>query len=173
MALITCSDCGAKVSDLAPACPHCGRPKEASQAPGDRYRARPAVLKTTFMVLVFIGFIQAILTMLPHNHPEASPVAAPATAATSNSSPTPHPDPPHTVDEPSGDDGYQSLLANVWVGNELYLRTDHAYIGVIQDIESDHVFPDGTQRDGILVKFANGSIDWIPRKTAQQIYVTK
>jgi hypothetical protein len=26
MALITCQDCGGAVSDLAPACPHCGRP---------------------------------------------------------------------------------------------------------------------------------------------------
>lgn len=26
MALVTCPDCGGEVSDLAPACPHCGRP---------------------------------------------------------------------------------------------------------------------------------------------------
>lgn len=28
MALIECPDCGAQVSDAAPACPHCGRPNQ-------------------------------------------------------------------------------------------------------------------------------------------------
>ena len=30
MALLTCPDCGGKVSDAAPACPHCGRPTQQS-----------------------------------------------------------------------------------------------------------------------------------------------
>ncbi len=29
MPLITCPDCEARISDLAPACPHCGRPADA------------------------------------------------------------------------------------------------------------------------------------------------
>lgn len=29
MALLECPDCGGKVSDLAPACPHCGRPRRS------------------------------------------------------------------------------------------------------------------------------------------------
>ena len=32
MALITCADCAARISDLAPACPHCGRPADAAHA---------------------------------------------------------------------------------------------------------------------------------------------
>lgn len=28
MALITCPDCAARISDLAPACPHCSRPAD-------------------------------------------------------------------------------------------------------------------------------------------------
>ncbi|MDE7229956.1 MAG: hypothetical protein K2N56_05700 [Oscillospiraceae bacterium] len=31
MALITCSECGAQISDLAPACPHCGAPAAVRQ----------------------------------------------------------------------------------------------------------------------------------------------
>ncbi|HPQ69085.1 MAG TPA: zinc ribbon domain-containing protein [bacterium] len=31
MALITCPDCGKEISDAAPACPHCGRPKNIEQ----------------------------------------------------------------------------------------------------------------------------------------------
>lgn len=30
MALIECPDCGAQISDAAPACPHCGRPAAVS-----------------------------------------------------------------------------------------------------------------------------------------------
>lgn len=33
MSLLSCPDCEGKVSDLAPACPHCGRPTETFPAP--------------------------------------------------------------------------------------------------------------------------------------------
>jgi hypothetical protein len=33
MALVTCPDCGREVSDLAPACPNCGRPMAARPSP--------------------------------------------------------------------------------------------------------------------------------------------
>jgi hypothetical protein len=33
MALVTCPDCNGSVSDVAPACPHCGRPNTAAAAP--------------------------------------------------------------------------------------------------------------------------------------------
>jgi hypothetical protein len=74
------------------------------------------------------------------------------------------------TDDPSS---YQSLLANVWPGKPLYSVTDHAYIGNIVDVEDDHLFDDGTTRDGVLVQFANGTSGWVPRKTLQQIYVTR
>jgi hypothetical protein len=69
--------------------------------------------------------------------------------------------------------GYESLIANVWEGNPLYLRTDLSYIGTIVGMERNHVFLDGSEREGVLVQFRNGSVDWIPRKTLQRIYVTK
>jgi hypothetical protein len=33
MALLTCPDCGGKVSDIATACPHCGRPNQPKALP--------------------------------------------------------------------------------------------------------------------------------------------
>lgn len=45
MALITCLDCGREVSDLAPACPNCGRPMAGQEAPdpeeGGQVRKNP------------------------------------------------------------------------------------------------------------------------------------
>ena len=39
MALIECPDCGARISDAAPACPHCGRPNQPVESlKGDRIR---------------------------------------------------------------------------------------------------------------------------------------
>lgn len=35
MALVTCRDCGAQVSNQAPACPKCGRPMAAVKTAGD------------------------------------------------------------------------------------------------------------------------------------------
>lgn len=69
--------------------------------------------------------------------------------------------------------GYQTLVANVWIGKKLYLRTDLTFIGTIIDIAPRHRFPDGTTRPGVLVRFRDGSADWIPRQTLQRIYVTK
>ncbi len=69
--------------------------------------------------------------------------------------------------------GYQGLVANTWEGQELYLKSDCAYIGQIVGIESDHTFPDGTVRDGVLIHFGSGDVDWVPRKAAQLLYVAK
>ena len=41
MALITCPDCETRISDLAPACPHCGRPADADL---DAERVQPIEL---------------------------------------------------------------------------------------------------------------------------------
>ena len=42
MALIKCSECGKKVSDQAPACPHCGNPNIAAPAVPQNPEAAPA-----------------------------------------------------------------------------------------------------------------------------------
>jgi hypothetical protein len=45
MVLLTCEDCGGKVSDLAPACIHCGRPPVAEEVEdGKTLKARAAAL---------------------------------------------------------------------------------------------------------------------------------
>lgn len=69
--------------------------------------------------------------------------------------------------------GYQTLVANVIPGKELFLKSDCTPIGVIVDIASDYAFPDGTERDAVLISFRDGSADWIPRKAAQLLYVTR
>jgi hypothetical protein len=68
---------------------------------------------------------------------------------------------------------YQSLVANVWVGKELFLASDCTPIGTIADVQGDFHFADGTVRDAILVSFADGFAEWIPRKTAQRLYLTR
>src|SRR4030065_2455374 len=58
---------------------------------------------------------------------------------------------------------YKSLIANIWIGTALYLATDKTFIGTVIDINDDHIFPDGTNRRAIRVKFWDGSNSWIPR----------
>lgn len=68
---------------------------------------------------------------------------------------------------------YQSLVANVWPGKELFLASDCNPIGRVVEIQNDYAFPDGTRRDAILISFKDGSADWVPRKTAQLLYLTR
>jgi zinc-ribbon domain len=42
MALVTCPDCGKEISDQAPACPSCGRPREPAGVPVATPVAPPA-----------------------------------------------------------------------------------------------------------------------------------
>lgn len=61
MALLTCPDCGGKVSDIAPACPHCGRPmgieagKPGSPAPAEAGTKCPSCGKTVTPVVTSVG----------------------------------------------------------------------------------------------------------------------
>lgn len=68
---------------------------------------------------------------------------------------------------------YQSLVANVSLGKELFLASDCSPIGRIAAVQDEYRFPDGTTRPAILISFKDGSADWVPRKTAQLIYVTR
>jgi hypothetical protein len=74
---------------------------------------------------------------------------------------------------PASDAGYQSLIANIWPGKKLYLRADKTFIGTIVTAATDHVFEDGTQRDAVLIRFKDGTDDWLPRETVKRIYVTR
>jgi hypothetical protein len=174
MALVTCQDCGRQISGLAVACPSCGRPNRGNRAIWYRdWRSNLFAIKVA-LGLVGTGFVIALLTPSTYTS-EAAPAASTTSESTAAAPLTSPPAPAEALPTRASrqNDDYQSLIANVWVGNKLYLKSDHAYIGVIRDIESDHIFPDGTQRDGILVQFASGDIDWVPRKTAQLIYLTK
>ena len=73
----------------------------------------------------------------------------------------------------SSDAGYQSLVANSWPGKKLYLRTDKTFIGTIVNAQEDHFFEDGTRRDAVLIRFKDGTDDWLPRETVKRIYVTR
>jgi hypothetical protein len=73
----------------------------------------------------------------------------------------------------ASDAGYQSLVANIWPGKKLYLRLDKTFIGTVVNTEDDHTFDDGSQRDGVLVRYPDGSVDWLPRETVKRIYVTR
>lgn len=59
MALITCPDCQASISDAAPACPKCGRPMHAPAAkpPPLPARARPAPKQSIPRLLVLLGLL--------------------------------------------------------------------------------------------------------------------
>lgn len=60
MALVNCPDCGREVSDMAPACLHCGRPQ-----PGDRPPAplpeepQPSAFPPDFLVRICGGLLMA------------------------------------------------------------------------------------------------------------------
>ncbi|MGY4193370.1 OB-fold protein [Bradyrhizobium sp. USDA 4520] len=63
MALITCEECGASISDRAPACPHCGDPRTATEPPHQSIAAAPVAPAKSGMGLgrkLVIGFFGAI-----------------------------------------------------------------------------------------------------------------
>ena len=70
MALVTCPDCQAQISDAAPACPKCGRPMGARpvEPPPVPFQAQPDAVRSagTFFIgggcLLFIAL--AVLGML-------------------------------------------------------------------------------------------------------------
>jgi len=70
-------------------------------------------------------------------------------------------------------DGFQQTRGNIWEGRGLYLKSDLTFIGTIRGVADDHVFDDGTVRDGVLVGFPDGSAMWIPRETVHLLYLTR
>jgi hypothetical protein len=155
MVLERCVECGRQVSTEASACPGCGRHQPARR-PATAYEWTPARIG-----LLVAAMVSAALFVFFSSREQIRSDRAPTTTA------------PVTTPSASNTGGYQSLVANVWVGKPLYLKPDLTYIGEILDVADDHRFDDGTTRQAILVRFAAGSTDWVPRNTAQRIYVTK
>ena len=64
MAIIICPECGAKVSDRAPACPSCGVPLAGSvkMTPIGEYRRRPA-LGVLALIIGLVGIPLGIFTL--------------------------------------------------------------------------------------------------------------
>jgi uncharacterized integral membrane protein len=54
MALITCPDCKAKVSDSAPACPNCGRPSPKERAATESRRSGKIMVALGTIVLLVV-----------------------------------------------------------------------------------------------------------------------
>jgi hypothetical protein len=172
MARLNCPACRSKLPVNASFCPKCGRPVTSFDR--DRERERKVLQWKIGLPLFGLLLIYAqcdknaqdsgtsvsgsALTaepispqapVVPHSAPELSP--PPSTAST---------------------EGYQSLVANIWPGKKLYLRTDKSFIGTVVDA-GEHTFEDGTRRKGVLIRFKDGTDDWLPRETVKQIYVTR
>jgi hypothetical protein len=65
MALLNCPDCGNEVSDQAPACPKCGRPRSAAQATPDAAQVAAPNAPTrksmsSFALVIAIALVVAI-----------------------------------------------------------------------------------------------------------------
>lgn len=77
MALVVCRECGGKVSDSAPACPHCGFPQTSLDSPSIPSYQSPAEVKGKSVrsgclaaVLVVVGLVIVLLVLsnLPRGH---------------------------------------------------------------------------------------------------------
>lgn len=55
MALVTCPDCAAKISDVAPACPHCGRPRDGMTTVLGRANGQHGATKVLSVLLLLVG----------------------------------------------------------------------------------------------------------------------
>ena len=72
---------------------------------------------------------------------------------------------------PEGD--FQTISTNLKPGWQLYTVEGRKPVGLVKTIESDHVFPDGKTREGVLILFTDASENWIPRDEVAKLYVAK
>lgn len=137
MALVKCDECGKEISSTADKCPHCG--------------AKPAIKRGCgcWTLTIIIGICVLVYLFSP---PGKSPryVDSPNIQVPSF---------------PKSKEGGSSkpLLGNIWIGTELYLKSDNKYIGRVTDIESNHLFPNGSKGEGVKIDFAEGGSFWMPR----------
>ena len=174
MALRPCSECGASISSDAKVCPQCGK-----QAPHKKPLSPFAMVVLGGLLLIMLlralpGGGTPVLDS-PSVPPGNQTAAKPNLAGSKPAGPSPAASQPHQeapVIAPSGPQ-WQQLVANLWVGTELYLTTDKSFIGTVTGFANSHVFEDGSTRKAVQIRFKDGSIDWLPRETVQRIYVTK
>jgi len=166
MALLVCPDCKTKVSDRASFCPKCGR----AYTLADHERAWKKNQLKWKIGLPMLGLL--LLLGLWDKNTDDSRTSTSGSAYRAEDIPIAAPE-PSAPSYTGPDAGYQSLIANIWVGTKLYLRIDKSFIGTVVTVEDDHTFPDGTRRAGVLVRYKDGSTDWLPRKMVTRIYVTR
>ena len=81
MALTRCPDCRKQVSDQAPACPHCGRPKSATTSATEKKKESTA--STVLGVIVLTVVIGGVVSMCSSGDDAPSSASKAASAATS------------------------------------------------------------------------------------------
>lgn len=61
-----------------------------------------------------------------------------------------------------------SARGEIWIGVELYRDANcGGPVGAVREIQPDRTFPDGSRRDAVLIRPANGAPDtWLPRDVA-------
>jgi hypothetical protein len=64
MPLITCPDCAKEISDLAPACPNCGRPAIPPQVAADRQKQKKREEANRYNLISWLLFALAVLALL-------------------------------------------------------------------------------------------------------------
>jgi hypothetical protein len=122
MALIKCVDCGQKISDAAPSCPSCGRPKTAAAPVADKNA--PSATRGILSLLFVLFFIGAVVSTCNSSNSSSS-------AASSNPTPPPPPAPdsPATLNDAKALDAKYEIPANSSCGVEAddYLRSIAKY----------------------------------------------
>jgi hypothetical protein len=167
MPLLTCPDCGRQVSDMAPACPGCGRPAvpanyampTRASTPQPKRFPRWIMLMgvTVFVVPIVIGWLSSHSAKTTTERPPEAPTAAMA-------APTEEPDPtkvalikmdtmtavgafafakPNMVDVETNDSGGTALFA-LWGARrmrwaDVYVTTDETTFATVQKDSSEQL----------------------------------
>jgi hypothetical protein len=69
--------------------------------------------------------------------------------------------------------GFLETSANINPSWRLYTVAEHRLVGHVKTVEKDHVFPDNTTRDAVLVVFTDKTEQWIPLDAVKKLYVTR
>lgn len=68
---------------------------------------------------------------------------------------------------------FLSTSSNINPGWQLYTVEGRKPVGLVKKIESNHLFPDGTTQDGVLILFTDATENWVPSGDVKKLYVTK
>lgn len=84
--------------------------------------------------------------------------------------------PPRSAPLHAGKDGYSSDERDFTVGRSLYLRSTKTHIGQILATDDDHTFPPTfrtTRAKAVLLRHADGPLDWQPVEFLTRVYVVR